>query len=150
MPWQNDWRTSTAKPEYRGGRTGLDPFNATGQSIQFQLVKNPYSHVQNRTARDSGVLVLWRWDKLWAKRFRPRKLSFKIMFLHDFSGNLPLRHNILFLRDFWDVLWFGPNVSPNSTFMLAALIVTILVTSATYCPRAASAAVDLSLIPAHP
>lgn len=32
-----------------------------------------------------------RWDKLWAKPYPPPKFIFKIMFLHDFFGYLPLR-----------------------------------------------------------
>lgn len=85
--------TRTAKIEHGLRRTQnhLRRQNPAGQLARIRLCKLTHSPAQKRTALDGHALGFARWDKLWAKPVTPSKFIFKIMFLHDFFGYLPLR-----------------------------------------------------------
>lgn len=73
----------TKPPPTTNSRWSASPISAI-QKLTFPA--------QKRTALDGRALGFARWDKLWAKPAPSPKFIFKIMFLHDFFGYLPLRH----------------------------------------------------------
>jgi hypothetical protein len=71
--------------------SGVNGAIAACPKHSIPLSKTPLTDGSERTALDGRALGFARWDKLWAKPVTPPKFIFKIMFLHDFFGYLPLR-----------------------------------------------------------